>query len=224
MCDKSPCNENSPVHLDKEKADYTLRVLHRPCTYVCRSCSDNLADLVKQQTGLSKSGACSETVLDMQAPSNSKSDQEQIGSGDNSNNASECVKGNEDTVLQGVGSDHGVVLAEMQESDTESLPESIKYTKRRKEKAFNETIIESTHEKELLKCFLCKFVIKGVARKLSTGTVDEANAKICSNCYNNLRKKQTKDNSVDNICKSLEKEIKLKEKRLEHKTVDADSI
>ena len=224
MCDKSPRNETSPVHLDKEKEDYTLKVLRRRCTYVCKNCSDNLADLVKKQTKLSQSGACSEMVLDMQASSNITSDMEPIGSGGTSENASECVKGNEDTVYQGVGSDHGVVLAEMQESDTESLPESIKYTKRRKEKALNETIIESTHEKEVLKCFLCKFVIKGVARKLSTGTVDDAGAKICSNCYNNLRRKQTKENSVDNICKCLEKEIKLKEKRLEQKTVDADSI
>ena len=95
MCDKSPCNENSPVHLDKEKAAYTLKVLRRRCTYVCRSCSDNLAELIKQQTSLTQSGACSEMVLDMQASSNSTSEKEQMGSGGNSNNASECVKGNE---------------------------------------------------------------------------------------------------------------------------------
>ena len=75
-----------------------------------------------------------------------------------------------------------------------------------------------------MKCFLCKFLIKGKVRKPVTGTVDEAGAKICSNCYNNLRRKQNKENSIENICKKLEKDIKLKTRRLEHETVDADSI
>ena len=146
MCEKSPSNENSPVHLDKKKSDFTLRVLRRQCTYVCRNCSDNLSDLVKQQTNLSQSGACSETVLDMQASSNSNSDQEQIGSADTSKYVTECLKGNENTVLQGVGSGNRVYLADMQESDTESLPESVRFIKRKKEKALNETVTKITVE------------------------------------------------------------------------------
>ena len=145
VCDKSPSIGKFPVHLDKEKADYTLRVLRRRCTCVCRSCSDNLADLVKQQTNLSQSGACSETVLQMQASNNSTGELEQIGSGGSSENTSESAHGNDirTIVLYCVGSGHE--LAEMQQS--------IQSLSLNPLKTIDETLSIMTDEKVHFKCF-----------------------------------------------------------------------